>query len=251
MEQTNQDGPEAALTLVWLGPEFGLPTFSPFGLKLATWLRLAGIEHRTRVENDTRKGPKQKSPFIERGGEAIGDSELIIETLIAELGLDPDAHLDNQQRAVGLMLRRTFEDHFNFVHMHHMFVTDDGWAHSRPHFDFLPAPVRPVVARLIRRAIRKETWIQGLGRHSIEEMDAMGKADLDAASTLLGDQDFFFGDAPTLTDCTVYAFLAHTLWGPFETTVKAHLQARPNLVAFCERMRDKLWADEAPTRAAA
>lgn len=244
MSQLAKFSPSGAITLVLLGPEWGLPTISPFGLKLATWMRLADVDFEVRVENDTRKGPKQKSPFIERDETAIGDSELIIEMLIAERGIDPDGHLDATQRALGLALRRTFEDHFNFAHMQNMFVEDHGWEHSRPHFDFLPAPIRPLVARLIRRAIRKEVWTQGLGRHTSEELNRMAAADLDAASTLLGEQPFFFGEQPTLTDCSIYAFLALTLWPPIDSPIKEHLARTATLVAFCERMRSRFWAED-------
>ena len=241
---------EEPVNLVILGPEWGLPTVSPFGYKLATWLRLAGIPYVLEHENDTRAGPKQKSPWIVIEGEKMGDSELIVQRLVCERGIDPDAHLTPRQRAESLALRRLFEDHYNFAFMHAMFMTEAGWAFMRPHFDFLPFLVRPVVVPMIRRSVRSELHMQGMGRHTQAEIDSMAIADLDAADALLGDQPFFFGEQPTLADCTVYGFLALSLWSPIAGAHQDHLRSLPRLVAFCERMRDLLWADEAAASAA-
>lgn len=242
--------PDSTLRLVILGPEWGLPTISPFGFKLETWLRLAGIPYTLEHENDTRAGPKAKSPWIVTDGEPMGDSELIIERLVREHGVDPDAHLTPREKAASLAFRRMFEDHFNFAHMHAMFITDAGWALTRPHFDFIPFLVRPIVVPMIRRSVRQELHHQGMGRHSQAEIDAMARADLDAADALLGDQPFFFGDRPTLADCTAYGFLALTLWSPIPGAHQDHLRELPRLVAFCERMRDRLWSDRVAAHAA-
>ena len=61
-------------------PQFGLRDASPYCLKLATYLRLAGVPHETHEIMDPSEGPKQKLPFIRDEGEPIGDSELIIST---------------------------------------------------------------------------------------------------------------------------------------------------------------------------
>jgi glutathione S-transferase len=176
-------------------------------------------------------------------GERVGDTELIIERLTRELRVDPDAHLTPFQRATGLAIRRMFEEHFNFSHMHDLFITEEGWRHMRPHFDFLPAPVRPFLAPYIRSAVRKEVYAQGLGRHERAEIDAMAAADLDAAAALLGDQPFFLGDQATLTDCSAFGFLGMTLWWPVRSASREHLASQPGLVGFCERMRDRLWPE--------
>lgn len=241
---------DTTLRVVVLGPEFGLPSISPFGIKLLTWLRLAGIEHVVEIENNTTKGPKKKSPWIIEGDRRMGDSDLIIEHLSKKHGVDTEARLSAHDRAVGHALRRTFEAHFIFTLEHHFFVTDEGWRHTRPHFDFLPAPIRGLVARMIRGEIRKEVYTQGVGRHTPEEIDALARADLDVAEALLGDGPFLFGDEPTVTDCSLYGFLALTLWSPIESAAQAHLRASPALVAYCERMRDRLWAEETAARAA-
>ncbi len=242
--------PTPPLKLYVFSPKWGLPTHSPFTLKLATWMRLTGLPHQLVFEDDPRKGPKKKAPWIELDGVPMGDSELIIAHLQATLGVDPDAHLTRRQAAQALVLRRTFEEHFAPIYDYFFFVDDVGWEHARSHFDFLPALIRPVVLPLIRSDTRKELWLKGIGRHDVDDIAAFARADLDAAATLLDDQPFFFGDRPTTTDCTLYGFLAMVLHAPIASPVQAHLRTLPNLVAFCDRMRARFWAHQEDNRAA-
>lgn len=231
------------LRVYHLSGEWGLPSMSPFGLKLLTWLRLAGIDHTSVVENNTTKGPKRKSPWIVLAdGRTMGDTAHIIEHLKAEHGVDPDAHLTPGEAAEGLAIRRMVENHYYYGWLHSMFVTDHGWDHTRPHFDFIPRPLRYAVARIIRRDISRDVYLHGMGRHKQAEIDQLARDDLDGLSTLLADRPFFGGARPSLTDCTVYGVLALTLWVPVESAAKRHLQTRANLVTWCERTRESLWA---------
>jgi hypothetical protein len=67
------------------------------------------------IGDNPRKGPKGKNPWIELDGEPIGDTELIIEFLFKRYGVDLDAGLSSEQKAIGLAWRRTFEEHFHQV----------------------------------------------------------------------------------------------------------------------------------------
>lgn len=233
----------ASFDVVIIGPEWGLPSMSPFGSKLATWVRMAELPHRLIVEDDPRKGPKGKSPWIvESDGTRIADSQMIIEHLVRTRGVDPDALLDPAQRATAHLLRRTLEEHYHQVIEYGMWVLDDGWAVCHHHFDFLPLPMR-LLKPVIRSESKKELRIRGIARHTVEEIGALAAADLAAASTLLGDQPFFFGDRPTSVDCVAFGFLGHTLWAPIPWSPRQALSDHPNLVAFCERMRDRYWAE--------
>ena len=62
----------------------------------------------------------------------------------------------------------------------------------------------------------------------------MGRADLAALATLLGEQPFFCGDRPTTIDAVAYGFLANILLVPVETELKRSAEAFPNLVAWTE-----------------
>lgn len=232
------------LTLYMIGPEWGLPSMSPFGTKLATWLRIAGIEHDIAIENDPRKGPKGKSPWIELGGQRLGDSELIIRHLTATRGVDPDRDLSETQKAIGLTLRRSFEEHFHQVVEYALWVLDEGWQRSQAHFDsVLPRFLSPVIKPMIRKQGRRDLQVRGLGRHGVEEIASMAADDLRAASVLLGDNPFFFGAAPTTTDATMYGFLIAAHGAPIDYFAKQALMRHANLVAYCARMTRRFWPE--------
>jgi len=233
------------LHLYIIGPHWGLPSISPFGIKLATWLRVAGIPHRLGFQDDPRKGPKRKSPWIVENGRAMGDSELIVTHLSRTRGIDVDGTLGDRERAVGLLLRRTFEEHFHQILEYALWILDEGWKQSHVHFDFLPALVRPMLKKIIRSDAHKESRVRGIGRHDREEIARMAAADLQAAAVLLGDQPFFFGARPTTTDCSLYGFLSHTLWAPIPYFAQDEIKRHPNLVEYCERMRARYWSEPA------
>ncbi|HJM48751.1 MAG TPA: glutathione S-transferase N-terminal domain-containing protein [Alphaproteobacteria bacterium] len=72
-------GVEIMIKLYQFPPGWGLPSYSPFCLKLETWLRLTALPYEVVDEPDPRKGPKAKLPYIDDGGTVLGDSGLIID----------------------------------------------------------------------------------------------------------------------------------------------------------------------------
>ena len=69
------------ITLVTLPPAFGLRNVSPFCLKVEMALTHLGLEFDHQEEQDPRKAPKGKLPYLVIDGEKIADSELIFERL--------------------------------------------------------------------------------------------------------------------------------------------------------------------------
>ena len=65
------------ITLVTLPPAFGLRNVSPFCLKVEMALTHLGLEFDYETEQDPRKAPKGKLPYLLIDGERIADSELI------------------------------------------------------------------------------------------------------------------------------------------------------------------------------
>lgn len=60
---------------------------------------------------------------------------------------------------------------------------------------------------------------------------------------MLGDQPWFFGEAPTLTDAVVYGLLANFRFVGFSSPVKEIIADCPNLVAFLDRFRARYYPD--------
>ncbi len=109
-------------------------------------------------------------------------------------------------------------------------------------FGGLPGPLRLALPWCARRGIRAQLHGHGMGRHSRDEICAIGCRDVDALADLLGSQPYFLGEEPSALDASAYAFLANILWVPIDVPPKARAQSRPNLGAYCERMRARFFA---------
>lgn len=225
------------ITVYSFGPAWGIPvpTASPFGLKVLTWMHLYDIPYVMKVENNPGKGPKKKCPWALIDGVTVGDSEAILDTLKARSGRDLDATLTPAQRATALGIRRMLDEHYHQVWEHQLFIDDAGWVRSKEFFDQLPPGVRVLVRNLARGAMRKQLYARGIGRHSAPEIVRRGIADIDAVAALLGDQPYIFGEQPTDIDATVFAFLALTYYVPSPSPLWSHVRSLPRLVAYCDR----------------
>ena len=95
----------------------------------------------------------------------------------------------------------------------------------------------------IRNSVKKSLHKQGTGRHTPDEIVAIGVADLDAVSELLGDRDFLLGERPHTVDGSVYAFVEAVAGFSLDSPLKLHLHSRPNLVAYRDRVRKRWWQD--------
>ena len=221
---------------------WGLPSVSPFCLKLDAWLRIAGIEHESITATTPFGGPKGKAPWIEHDGRKIGDSTFIILHLKETLGIDPDAHLTPAQKGVALAIQRLVDENLYWAMVNDRWNTPENWPILKSTvLGGIPAPVRAVMAPIARRGVLKQLKGHGRGCHSAEEIAAIGKRDIDALAALLGDQDWFFGDRSTETDAVVYGQLANIYWVGFNSPMKAVIGGNANLVAFLERFQQRFY----------
>lgn len=229
---------ERPIDVYSFGPAWDMPvpTPSPFGLKLLTWMRLHDLPYTLHVENNPGKGPKNKCPWAIVDGTIIGDSEQIIAAIKTRRGIEGDTELRPEQVAIATTTRLMLEEHYHQVWEHELFLYEGGWERGIEFFDQLPPVLRIVVRNVMRSQLRKQLYARGLGRHSHEQIVQMGIADLDAVDALLGDDEYFFGDEPTEIDATVFAFLAVTHWTPVRSPVWTHYHSRPRLSGYCERM---------------
>jgi len=224
------------LTVFTFGSAWGLPTAGPFGLKLEACLRMLDVPYERVFENDNRKGPKRKSPWIEDGDVRIGDTELILAHVQEKHGKEIDRALSPAERAQSHVLRRMLEEHYHQVFEYELCVLDDGFAQLKKIFaETIPGPLVPIVAPLIRRGMKKHLFERGIGRHTAKEVAAMGRADIDALSTWLGDREWFIADLPTKADAIAFGLLATSIRSPLATPTCAYARTKENLVAFVDR----------------
>jgi glutathione S-transferase len=221
----------------------GVPDFSPFCLKVKTYLRMTGVPYTSKL-GDPRKAPTKKIPFIDDGGTRIGDSGLILDYLKKKNRDSLDARLTAEQHAIGHIVRRALEESLYFAVLYTRWVEDDAW----PEIKKMLAPLMPpiigsfLINGPIRGATRKAAFGQGIGRHSREQVHAIGCADVDAVAALLGDKPYLMGDAPSSYDAIFFGFMANTLAFPPGSSISLRAKSHVNLVSFVDRMKAKYWA---------
>ncbi|MFO1337326.1 MAG: glutathione S-transferase family protein [Burkholderiaceae bacterium] len=224
-------------------PAFGLPNASPFCMKLETYLRMAGLPFEL-VNGDVLKAPKKKLPYIvDDDGTVVADSQFIIEHLKRRHGDPLDAALSAQDRAVATAFQRLFEENLYWAVVHTRWADEAGWALTRQaFFGTLPPPLRWLLPPLARRGLLSQMRGQGMGRHGAAEIHAIGCRDVTAVADFLADKPFILGDQPNSLDATAYAFLANLLWAPVDSAIQRQARQRPNLEAYCQRMKARYYA---------
>ena len=226
----------------------GTPNASSFCLKLEAALRLAGVPHQVWYETDPGNAPKGKLPFIEIEGKRIGDSALILEHLRETLGVDLDRGLSETERAQSHMLQRMLDERLYWVLVHSRWIEEENWpVVKKLFFRALPFPLSLIVPQMARKSVRAALAAHGIGRHTVEEIYALGGQDLAAMAAMLGDKPFYFGDKPTLADVSVYATLVNIVGPDLDSPLKEAALRHDNLLRHTERMGE-IYASTRPKR---
>lgn len=219
---------------------------SPYPIKLETFLRLAGIEYV--IDTEEIMGAKGKSPWITFNGVNMADSQLCIEHLSKELGIDIDGHLTTEERAQARAVRAVLEDHFYFLHAMDRWVHDEGRV-GLTHFGKVPSVpawvVRYQLKRMGRKLIGEQCRGQGLGRHTRDEIVRWGIEDLEVVSVLLGDKPFVMGDRPSLVDLSLFGFMCMLFFvSPEDNVFACEIRRRlRNLWEHTLRMKARFYPD--------
>ncbi len=224
----------------------GVADFSPFCLKLKTYLRMTGIPYRTRL-GDPRKAPTKKIPYIDDAGTLLGDSGLILEYLKKKHGDPLDTKLTAEEHALGHVVRRTLEESLYWAAAYTRWCEDEAWPELRKMLlPLFPPVIGPLIASSIRGSVGKGAYAQGMARHSRAEVHAIGCADVDAVAVHLGKNPYLLGDAPSSYDAVLYGFMANVMAFPPASPIAAHARSHANLSAFVERMAAAYWATPDP-----
>ena len=225
-------------------PAWGV-NLSPFCCKVETYCQLAGVGYSTKSVSPF-KAPRGKLPFIVDAGKAIPDSARIIDHLKATRGDPLDAALTPAQQSIGHLLRQTCEHSLYFSAVYSRWIDDAFWPEVQSaFFGRMPPGVRTAVAALARRGIRQTLHAQGTGRLPPSEIYANAARDLSAIAAQLAQHEYAVGPAPSSFDACVYAFMHNILDGPLATPIKAAALQLPALVAYTDRMNQRLgWSPE-------
>ncbi len=199
--------PRLFMIQLYQGPRaFGQPNLSPFCTKVELFLRCYSIEYRVRGWSPVG-APRGKMPYIENKGSKIGDSQLILDHLQHEFGLDIDSHLSCEQRALGHCIRKLLEESSYFYGLFLRWSSDANFAVIKPIvFGSLPWPMKWIIPRMVRRRMMKSLHGQGTGRHCKSDIVRMLEQDLSAVAALQKNKPYFFGERISSVDFTFYSF---------------------------------------------
>jgi len=222
---------------------WGLPSISPFCLKLDLYLRIVDLPFQTVVDATPFRGPKGKLPWIEHEGKKIGDSGFIIEYLEKRFGRDANAGLSAAERAVSLSLRRLIEENLYWTMVYDRWMVDDNWRTFRNVvLGGVPIALRQVIASIARRGVRRQLQGHGMGLHSREEIRAIGQKDIGAVADFLADKPFLMGESATEIDAVAYGLLPNIMYVPIASPLKDEALKRANLVSYIERVKQRYFA---------
>jgi glutathione S-transferase len=224
------------ITLYTFGPSFGLPDPSPFVMKGEMLLKIAGLPYQTNTRGLSR-APKGKLPYIDDDGAIIADSTLIRLHLEKKHGIDFDRGLSSRDRGVAWSVEKMLEDHLYWVMVYWRWLIEANFERGpKKFFRRAPAPIRPLIAAMVLRKVRRTLHAHGIGRHNDAEKTALAARCIDALSQTLGENRYLMGDQVCGADATAFAFIASALPAIFESPLQKQISATANLVAYRDRM---------------
>lgn len=226
------------IKLYGFGPGVGQPDLSPFVTKVMILLRMAGIPFE-KIDGigAARKAPRGKLPFIEDRGRIVSDSRVIKRYLADTHGADFSGGYDERTLMMGLLAERTLEESSYFFAVERRWIRPDGWKVMRDAaFGGMPAPVRLLVAPLVRRSVLNSLKGQGTARMSEAENDMLCAENSRAVASLLGDKPYLLGDRPSGADATVLAFAIAATARAFPGPIRDAILGEPNLAAYRDRL---------------
>lgn len=224
------------ITLYAFGPAFGLPDPSPFVMKAEMLLKLAGLPYQVNTKG-FRKAPKGKLPYIDDAATIVPDSTFIRWHIEKKYHVDFDRGLSPAERGIAWSVEKLLEDNLYWALVDARWLDDENFAKGPAlFFRFLPAPLRPLIQKIIRRKVRSQLVAHGMGRHAPREIAAIAARGIDAVAAILGDKPYLMGAQPCGADATLYAFAAGLLCPHFDTPIRAAAEAHANLVYYVSRM---------------
>ena len=231
------------ITLFGSGPNFGLPDGSPFVIKAETLLRMSKLPFE-KARTNFSNAPKGKLPYIDDGGELLGNSTLIRWHLEKKYKVDFDQGLTSEQRATAWAFEKMAEDNLYWGIVHTRWMDDANFDKGpREFFKAAPAIIRPFFVAMIRRQISKSLHSQGLGRHSATEIAELESRSLQAIADYLGSKPFFMGAEPTGADATIFAFVISAMCPVFQSPLQQAAASHDNLRRYVGRMAAQFYPE--------
>jgi glutathione S-transferase len=220
-------------------PLWGLVDVCPFVTKVDVYLRLAKLPYKLAPFSmeSFAAAPKGKLPYIVDGRERIADSNFVVDHLKKKYGDPLDAKLNPIERATGHAIKRMLEENFYWV------IIAERWRDTKTAVEQYPVMVGqpPEFVNAVVDSLLGELRGHGMGRHSADEVENIGKTDLIALSDFLGENPYLLGEQPTSYDAAAYSFVAHTIQPDYSSRMKIFIKTLPNLMQYWERLTSRLY----------
>ncbi|XP_014661877.1 PREDICTED: failed axon connections-like [Priapulus caudatus] len=223
-----------------------IPDLSPFGLKVETWMRMAGVKYERPeqgINGRPRWSRKGQMPWIELNGEETDDSFFILARLTNHFK-DLDTTLSEEEKCVSQAFLQMLEHHTVATYFWYRYViaSDAFWREVRMPF---PGYVRWLVQKLTKMGWKKKGHLIGIGRHTTEEQRQLWQADLSSVAGYLGDKTYFMGGPrPTMIDAVLFGHLCQMLYIPIDYPQTAYLRDKcANVVAYVTRLKQEFYSD--------
>jgi glutathione S-transferase len=212
---------------------FGVADNNGYGLKVFAFFKLTGVPFAHQHIFDASAAPRGQLPYIVDDGEAIGDSDMIIEHLTRKYRLNIDDGLTAAQRDTNHLITRML-DNLYWV------MSYSRWKDERFWPSFCDA-LRREHASLTEAGLRKAQefnsqryYYQGIGRYAPAAAYNRGIADLQVLANLIPARGYLHGPKPTSIDAGIYGFIANIHFYDIDTPLKQFVASHQNLVRHCD-----------------
>ena len=212
---------------------FGVADNNGYGLKVYAFLRLAGVAFEHQHIFDASAAPRGQLPYIVDDGQAIGDSDSIIEHLTGKYGVTLDEGRTAQQRDLDHLVTRLLDDLY-WTMSYSRWKDEAFW----PAFRAALLREHPgLTAEGLQKAREfnfQRYHFQGIGRFAPAAAYARGIADLQVLAHLVPSGSYVRGPQPSTIDAAIYGFIANIYYFRIETPLRQFVCEHPNLVGHCE-----------------
>ena len=136
------------------------------------------------------------------------------------------------------------EESLYFVSSYSKWAEDDSFAiYSAELFAELPDDQKDTIPTMVRQQVLAKFKAQGIGRHSRDEIYAIGIKDVQAYAELLGEKPYLFGNKPTSYDASAFGVIGNIKDGPFGSPVQDEIRNSSRLANYIDAIRSKWFAD--------
>ena len=225
-------------------PAWGLPSPSPFGLKLEAYLRMAEIPYECEYVQRMTDSPKRTVPWIRDGDLVLADSGFIIQHLKREHGDRLNDGLAPAQLATAHAVRRMVEENLARIIGYTRWLTDENWpATFEVGFGAMDEPWKSDISAKARTKIREDMELHGIGRHTPDEVQHIGVLDVKALEEMLGDKKYLIDDRAREVDASVFGILVQYIVPPLECAISDYARSSSTLTGYCENILQRFFPE--------